>query len=103
MPSLDDLSTTHPVAQDSPLDRLRESFVTDFGDITGSFVQNGSSSEFHATYAGTLVNIRIHESPRGVAEYTINGNKWYPPGDMPTRPLAERQALLIDAVRRYVR
>ncbi len=102
MPNLDVLATAHPVTLDSPLDRLRESFMSDFGDITGEFVQTGSSSEFHTDYNQVAVVIRIQESPRGAAEYVINGNKWYPPSDFRTRSLEDRQGLLIAAVRLYV-
>ena len=101
MPSLDVLATAHPVEPAAPLSRLRELFVTDFGDITGEFVQNGSSSEFHTTYNTVPVVIRIQESPRGEAEYVINGNHWFPPGDFRTKTLEERQALLLTAVRLY--
>jgi hypothetical protein len=98
--SLDDLATAHPVPEQKS--GLQELFVSDFGDITGSFVEQDSSTEFHATLNGQLIVIRIQRSPRGLAEYVINGNLWHPSGDFRALEIAQRQAQLIDAVRRYL-
>lgn len=97
--SLDDLAIAHPVPERKS--GMQELFVSDFGDIVGSFVEQNSSTEFHATMDGQLVVIRIQRSPRGLAEYVINGNPWHPSGDFRALEIAQRQEQLINAVRRY--
>jgi hypothetical protein len=98
--SLDDLATVHPVPNQKS--GLQELFVSDFGDITGSFVEQDDSTEFHASLDSRMVIIRIQRSPRGLAEYVINGNIWYPSGDFRALELEQRQDQLINAVRRYL-
>lgn len=99
MISLDDLATKYPVSERNS--GLRDMFVSDFGDITGTFEEQQGSTEFHSTIDGQLVVIRIQRSPRGLAEYVINGNTWHPPGDLRALDLEQRQMHLINAVRRY--
>jgi len=101
MPSMDDLSTAHPVAPSTELEQHRNLFASDFGDITGTWVQNGSVTEFHATLDGRPIKISVY-TVRGIAQYVINGNTWHPSGDFRTLELAQRQQQLIDAVRRYL-
>lgn len=98
--SLDDLAVNHPVPEQKS--GLQELFVSDFGEITGDFVEKDGSAEFHATLDGRPVVIQMYRSRVGQISYVINGNTWHPPGSLRAMELDERQAHLVNAVRRYM-
>lgn len=102
MPSLDELSAAYPAPKSTEAEERQASFIADFGDITGTFVQNGSDTEFHSTLGDKQVVIRIQLRRGTATEYVIRGDTWHLAGDVPNLTLEERQEQLIRALRFYL-
>jgi hypothetical protein len=101
MPSLDELSNLYPVPPKKETG-FRELFIADFGDITGTFMEKDTCTEFHTTFGGKPVVIVIYRSPGSLTEYTINGNSAQM-GDLRFLTLEQRQEKLLNTVRFYLR
>ena len=102
MPTLDDLVTKVTIPAPDPLGAFRISFTDDFGELEGGdFLMDGSLPTWRSTVNGKPVSIRGQTAPSGAREYVLNGSRLTLPGDFHERPLDERQALLVQALRRY--
>lgn len=102
MSTLDALLAAHPSVDPDPLAQFRQTFEEDFGPIAGGdFVLDAGLPTWTSTLHDRPVAIRGQTAPSGVREYVLNGNRITLPSDFFTRDLASRQALLVDALRRY--